>query len=198
MTFEEALNILKQTSPLKITVSGDLGAGKSTFAKHLSEELEVPRIYAGGLLREKAAERGMTLAELGASMENDKELDLWVDSVTTKRSEELERGIFEGRTAWHFVKNPTARLFFSVDDRIAAERIWGDKNNPNRDKYTSIEHVIEANNARRTSEIKRYKQYYDIDVYDHKNFDIIIDTSKISLEDVYKQAIIALAEHIQS
>ena len=39
MTFDEALAKLKNASPLRITVSGDIGSGKSTFTKDITSVL---------------------------------------------------------------------------------------------------------------------------------------------------------------
>mgnify|MGYP003822174167 FL=1 len=46
-----------------ISLSGAGGSGKSTIAMKLADKLGWPRYYIGGLRREMAARRGLTLAE---------------------------------------------------------------------------------------------------------------------------------------
>ena len=46
-----------------ITISGTPGSGKSTVAKIIVETLNAERIYVGGIRRELAREKGMTLQE---------------------------------------------------------------------------------------------------------------------------------------
>ena len=46
-----------------ISFGGAHGSGKSTIAKKIAEKLSWPRYYMGGLRREAAQKRGMTLEE---------------------------------------------------------------------------------------------------------------------------------------
>ncbi len=194
MTLNEAIEKLKSTSPLRITVSGDIGAGKSTFAKRLAEALGVPRIYMGGLMRDEASRRGMTLAEFGKMQESDDSVDRAMDEMLHGESERTDRGVFEGRTAWHFAVDPKIRVFLSADPQIAAERILGDENNTKRDKLGALDEVIADNALRKESEITRYKNYYNINAYDLANFDVVVDTSNINADEVFERTIIKIAE----
>jgi cytidylate kinase len=196
MNFKQALDILNTTKPLRITVSGQIGAGKSTFAKRLSNELNIPRLYVGQFMREEAQKRGLTLDEFNSLLENDDSIDRQMDEMQKQKSLEVERGIFEGRTAWYFVQNPDVRVFFAVDSRVAAERIWHD-NNDLRDKYASIDELLQANEARVASETARYMGYYGIDAYKLSNFDVIVDTSNIGTNEVFEQAVVKIAEYLQ-
>lgn len=197
MTLQEALTILQNTTPLRITVSGDIGSGKSTFTTRLAETLHIPRIYIGGLMREEAKKRGITLDELNALLEKDDTIDRQMDEKQKNASKTTERGIFEGRTAWYFVENPDIRVFLQVDPFISASRIATDKN-ALRDTYATVEEIMEANQKRKQSEIERYQSYYGIDAYNPANFDVIIDTSSLSIEEVYEKTVIALAEFLPS
>lgn len=193
MNLEQASAKLKQTSPLRLTVSGDIGSGKSTFARHLADDLQIERIYIGALNREEAARRGLTIDEFNAQLTTDDRFDRAVDALQTAKSKQLARGIFEGRTAWHFVAHPTVRIFFKVSPQVSAERLLA-SDDATRDKYHSVAEVVAANEARKASEQKRYQTYYGIDAYDPKNFDLIIDTSNKTIEQVYEETVRAVAE----
>jgi len=195
MTFDQALTKLKHTSPLKITVSGDIGAGKSTFAKHLAEVLDIPRIYIGQFMREEAAKRKITLDALSKLFEQDPSLDRKLDELQRERSRQVDRAVFEGRTSWHFVENPTIKLYLAVDPKVATERIWQDRSDK-RDQYGTIEALYKANQKRKESEIYRYKTYYNINVYDTNNYDLVIDTTNLSIEQAFEQAIIQMGEKL--
>ncbi|MFA6522414.1 MAG: cytidylate kinase family protein [Patescibacteria group bacterium] len=196
MRFEDALALLKNTSPLRITVSGDIGSGKSTFAKHLALDLGIPRISVGDLMREEAQARGVTLTELGAMQEKDDTLDRLMDARQEEKSKEITRGIFEGRTSWHFVVDPKIRVFLSVDPIKAAERVKTDILNTKREHFDTLEEALASNERRKQSEILRYQTYYGINVYDPTNFDVLLDTSTLSIEDVYKNGVIAIAQEL--
>jgi cytidylate kinase len=196
MTKDEALIILKNTSPLKITVSGDIGAGKSTFAKKLAEILEIPRIYMGQFMREEAAKRKMTFDELRKLLEKDPSLDHQLDELQSERSLYIQRGIFEGRTSWHFVQDPTIKVYLSVDSNIATERIWRDRDDK-RDKYGTIEALRTANEERKRSDISRYQKYYGIDVYNTTNYDVVIDTTNLDVDEVFEKTIVKIAQKLK-
>ncbi len=197
MTFEEAIKFLKEQPELKITISGDIGSGKSTFAKKLADELSIPRTYIGQIMRELAAERGVTLDQLSRTFEDDDSFDRELDKIQTERSKETNKGIFEGRVAWYFVENPQVKIFLKVDPLVAAERLWQDKNNPLRDTYNSIDEILVADEARKQSEEARYQKFYGISAYDLSNFDLVIDTSDLSIEEVFETAVIKIAEFLQ-
>lgn len=185
---EKDLEALRSTSPLRITVSGTIGAGKSTFAKRLAADLDIPRIYMGQFMREEAARRGMTLDEFNELLPTDDSIDRGLDAMQTEKGRELDRAIFEGRTSWHFIEHPDVKVFFDVSEKAAAERIFGDKN-ALRDRYHSVEEVMEANRTRKANEITRYEGYYGIDVYNLSNFDVVVDTTHLGLDEVYMEAV---------
>ena len=193
MTFEQALLQLQAADPLRVTVSGDIGSGKSTFAKHLAEALEIPRISVGQLMREEAARRNMTLDDFGALLETDEEVDKAMDTMQTAKSKEITRGVFEGRMAWHFVESPKVRVFLSCDPDEAAQRIWNDHNGM-RDTYASIEELRAANETRKASEETRYQTYYSLSAYDLNNFDVVVNTTNLSKDEVFEETVIKIAQ----
>ncbi|MBU0613712.1 AAA family ATPase [Patescibacteria group bacterium] len=197
MNLEEALIFLKNLDELRITISGDIGSGKSTFAKHLEKELDISRISIGDLMREEAAKRGMTLIEFGKWQETDDSVDKMMDAKQTEVSKKYKKGIFEGRTAWHFVYKPTVTVFLSVEPKEGARRIFEDTNK-NRDHFTSIDDVAKKNAIRKESEIKRYNDFYGINTYDKKHFNVFIDTTPLSIDDVFKQTVIEIAKYLKS
>ena len=189
------LEQLKSISPLRITVSGAIGAGKSTFAKRLAQELDIPRMYMGQVMREEAARRGMTLDAFNALLEVDDQVDRDVDAMQVEKGRELARAVFEGRTSWHFIESPDVTLFFTVDPRVAAERIFRD-DSALRDQYGSVEEIMAANEKRKANELLRYQTYYGINVYDLDNYDLVIDTSRLTVEEVFQTATARIADFL--
>lgn len=195
MNFPECLAFLKQQNPLRITVSGDIGAGKSTFAKHLAEELNIPRIYIGQLMREEAARRNLTLDAFNALLQEDDTIDRQMDELQERKAHEIARGVFEGRTSWYFVKNADVRVFFTVDPHAAAARIWEDTSSL-RDTYANKEALAQANIARKQNETDRFTTYYNLNVYDPANFDLVIDTTKHDIQGVFELGVCQIAEFL--
>lgn len=182
-----------------ISISGTQGSGKSTIARKLSKKLDWPRYYMGGLRREAAFKRGLTLAEYNKLGENDPTSDLEVDNYQTELGRKENNFIIEGRTSWYFIPH-SLKLYIDVDKEIGAARIFSSlqtKNNRNEDKnLNSVEDVLKSNIERQKSDNKRYKKYFNIDVYDQKNYDFYINTSNLSIEEVFEKCFSFISQKI--
>lgn len=99
-----------------------------------------------------------------------------------ERPEEI--WIIDSRLAFHNIpKAFSVRLIASSE--IAAKRLMNDKNRGEEDSsYGSLEEAKEAREKRRLGEQERYKQRYGVDLEDTDNYDLIIDTSYASIDDM--------------
>jgi len=173
-----------------ISFCGPAGSGKSTMAKLLAKKLDWPRYYIGGIRRQKAAKRGMTLAEYNKLGEKSPETDIEVDEYQKKLGETEDNFIIEGRTSWHFIPH-SLKIYVDVDEKVGANRVFQDlqkENERNEDnELKTAQDVLLSHKRRKESDIVRYKKYYDFDVYDKNNYDFIIDTSNQSKEESFRQ-----------
>lgn len=67
--------------PLIITISGDLGSGKSLLASALVDRWKADRSFHGVRQRRLAERMGITTLELNKRAETDKSIDEQIDSV---------------------------------------------------------------------------------------------------------------------
>ena len=179
-----------------ITISGTPGSGKSTVAKILVKELEAERIYVGGIRRELAKEKGMTLEELNEYAKTHPETDVDVDEAAAKKAKELEKSgkpvIAEGYTMFHFLPD-SIKIFIKCDFEEGAKRIWKDlqqketKDARNEGNITSFKQMKERVVARLEEDSARYKKYYKIDHRDEANYDFVVDSTNISAKEVAKK-----------
>ena len=173
-----------------ISFSGAAGSGKSTIAKMLAKELNWPRYYIGGIRRQKAAERGLTLAEYNILGEKDFSTDKEVDLFQKELGEKEDNFIIEGRTSWFFIPH-SLKIYLDVSPKEGANRVYNDliddkENNRNEDNdINSHKAVLKSMNKRKKSDVERYKKYYDFDVYDLKHYDYVLDTTNLNIEEVY-------------
>ncbi len=171
-----------------ISLSGAQGSGKSTVAQKLSEKLNWPRYYMGGLRREAAAKRGLTLAEYNLLGESNPKTDQEVDEYQKKLGLENDNFIIEGRTSWYFIPH-SFKIYLDVSEDIGASRIFKQlksKNQRNEDKeIASLEEMKASLRQRMASDTRRYKQYYGVDVNDKSHYDYCLDTSELSEEEVF-------------
>jgi len=172
-----------------ISLSGGPGSGKSTIAQMLADKFGWPRYYMGGLRREAAKKRGMTLAEYNKLGETDPQTDQEVDYYQRDLGKSEDNFIIEGRTSWYFIPH-SLKIYLDVEPEVGAKRVFGNlqrKNDRNEDSnLNNWQDVLASNKHRLESDGQRYKQYYDIDVYDQKNYDFYLDTSNLSPAQVFQ------------
>ena len=172
-----------------ISITGDLGSGKSTVSDILCKQLNYEYIYTGKIQREIALRYNMTTLELNKYSETHPEIDEEIDS-TFKSLNESSDLLVDSRLAWFFIPQ-SFKVFLKTDLIVSANRISGDDKRKN-EKYSSTEDAVNKIAARKASENKRYIELYGADCSDLSNFNLVVDTSFITPEQV---AEIILAEY---
>jgi len=164
---------------LTITVSGPPGSGTTTISKLLSEKLKLPHIYAGEIFRKEAEKRGMSLSDFSRYCEKHPEIDKELDNYQV---EILRKGnvILEGRlSGWlaHLNNISAFKILLKADRETRLDRIIKREGG---DREKRRKEMVE----REKSEAKRYKEYYGIDIDDESIYDLVIDTSDKSPDEI--------------
>ena len=164
-----------------VTLSGDIGGGKSSVARILNEKLGFQLISAGGIQREIAASMGLTTLQLNEWSAKDRSVDDKIDSHTKWLGETSNHIIVDSRLAWHFI--PAAyKVFLSVDPLVGAERVF--EASRSDEFHGSLAEALENNLARTRLEAARYRTLYGIELRDYRNYDLVVDTSYVSPQTV--------------
>jgi len=181
---------------IRITINGMPGSGKSTLSRFLAKKLGLKKYGMGDVMREMAIEKGMTIAELNRLEEKEERTDREDREVDEyqKKLKNKDNIIVDGRLSWFFIPN-SVKIFFKVDPKMGAERIFKDRR-PSEKRYKSVEEAERANEKRVKSDIKRYKKLYGINPYDIKNYDIVMDTSDMTIPEMEKNTLAALKKFL--
>ena len=165
---------------MRITISGPPGSGKTTACRMLSQKMGMRSIVFGEFFRQLAKERGMTLAEFGALAENDPSIDEKIDSMILDAARKDPNVILESRLSAHMLtknKIPAFRVYIGASPEVRIKRVGIREGE-------SLEEVQKHTIERQSSEAKRYKMYYDIDIEDKSVYDLILDTDDMDPEQV--------------
>lgn len=162
-----------------ITISGTPGSGKSTIGQLLKKKLNIDYIYSGKIFREMAKKYKMSLEEFGNYCENNENIDKELDR---KQLVILKKGnvILEGRLAgWIAKKNKieALKILINADFNTRINRII---NREKGDYKKRKDEILK----REKSEETRYKKYYNIDIKDYSIYDLIIDSTDKSPENI--------------
>ncbi|HHU72809.1 MAG TPA: AAA family ATPase [Clostridiales bacterium] len=162
---------------MHITITGNLGSGKSTICKLLSDKYQFEIYSTGKVQRELAREMSMTTLELNQLMRSDHKYDHMIDDATARISRENpdKNIIFDSRLAWNFVES-SFKVFVSVSTDVAAERVMND-NRGEEERYQSYEEARRMLVERAATESVRYKEIYKVNYMDFSNYDLVIDST---------------------
>ena len=156
-----------------VAVAGLPGTGTTTLCRLLSAKLAKPHVYAGQLFRDMAKEHGMSVNEFGEYAETHPEIDSELD----KRMIEVARKggvVLEGRmVAWHIRQAHVGALkvLLEAPEEVRARRV------ADREHAKDWQEVLAQNRHREASEAKRYREFYGFDPNDPRHYDVVIDSS---------------------
>ncbi len=168
---------------MKISITGDVGSGKGTVAKLLISRLGHVKFEIGERVRQIALDMGADVNKVSEFMDSHPEIDLEMDNRLKELSNDPCEYLIDSRMAWYFVRH-TYRIYFAVNMEIAAARIMQDPKRKKVERFDTLEEAMVKTRERRDSETKRYKALYNVNLRDLTQFDLVLDTSYASIEDV--------------
>jgi predicted cytidylate kinase len=178
-----------------ITIGGNPGSGKTTLARKLAATLGYEELYVGGIFRDIAKERGMTVEQFSEEVKKDPALERSIDDRQKKLMQEKDNLIIQGRVAWFFAQgnqHKVINLFLATDHTIGAQRVAERK----EDAAKSIEEIARATAERIRHDQERYQALYNItDYLDPTHYDIILDTSHLTEDEVFQNVLRELDRH---
>ena len=167
-----------------ISITGRLGSGKSTVCNIMKERYGFEIFSTGTINREYARRLGITTLELNKRLNEDPSLDHEIDGTVTKLSEERkdDKLIFDSRMAWHFAKN-TFKIFLTIEPMEAARRVMLNQRGE-EERYTDVDDACAKLVERSKVERDRFVDIYGVDYYDYNNFNIVVDTTSRTPEEI--------------
>ena len=164
-----------------ITISGKQGAGKTSVGKELAKILNYKFLSIGDLRGIIAKERGLTIDELNKIGER----ELWVHEEADKKTIEIGKKennfVVEGWAAFHFIPK-SVKIFLEVNENVAAERIFKNQKLDEK-RQNSLLDMKRLLKERLIKTDEQFKKYYQINFLDKKNFDVIIDTTDLTVRE---------------
>lgn len=165
---------------MRLTISGPPGSGKTTVCSILAKRLQLDSIVFGWIFRELAAEKGITLSELGAIAEGDPSVDEMIDSRILEIARSRDDVILESRLSAYMLQRngiPAFKVYLDASPAVRMERIGLRDGEP-------VEDAERNTVERQISEAKRYMKYYGIDINDKTVYDMIVNTDRLTPEEV--------------
>jgi predicted cytidylate kinase len=165
---------------MRITISGPPGSGKTTACRGLSQALGLKSVVFGTLFREMAKEKGLTLSEMGDLAETDPSIDKMIDERLLQIAKDNEDIILESRLSAHMLSRngiEAFKIYLDASPSVRCARVCS------RDGE-SLSEATSATERRQASEAARYMKYYGIDIGDMSVYDLVINTDRLTPEEV--------------
>lgn len=169
---------------MNITLTGNLGAGKTSVCKEL-EKMGYQILSTGAIFRKIAEEKGISVLELNELAKKDRSIDDMIDNRTIELGKKVNNTIFDSRLAWNFIPD-SFKVFLYIDTDEAAKRVISGENRE-AESYTSFEDAKTSLYMRARLEQARFKDLYDIDYYNAANYNLVIETTSATPEEIAKE-----------
>lgn len=177
---------------IKISITGDLGSGKSTVCRYLKENYGLNVYSIGQIQRSLAQKYNMDVLAFNKYMESHPEIDEEIDTELAEIGRRTENMVLDSRMAWHFVPD-SFKVYLSVEPDEAARRVMNDQ----RGKVETYKCQDDARSClieRKKSENLRYINKYGVDCSNPENYDLIIDATSVMPDQVAEQIMAAVRE----
>lgn len=160
---------------LTITLSGFHGTGKSTYARIIAKNFNLRHVSAGGLFRQIAREKELSVSELSRLSSKNHDVDQLIDERT--KEEALKRNvILDGLLAgWMVGDVADLKIFLTAPDNMRFRRIA-------RREHISYTEARQATLYRERLERRRFKKVYGINIDDTSIYDLIFNTGLLTVK----------------
>lgn len=168
-----------------ITICGLPGSGKTTVGEAIAAKFNLTFYSMGDIRGKVAQEHGMTINEFNKVGEKEE----WTDLETDNKLRELAKDntVFDSRTAYHFIPN-SIKIFLDVDPYKGAKRMMQTERN-DEEIGENVKTQVKLIQERVHSDDMRYQKYYNIHFLDKSNYDLWLDTTNLTREQVVNKVL---------
>ncbi len=159
---------------MRIAISGLTGVGKTTVAEIVAEKLNVAHITFS--MKFMAEKMNISLIELQDLATKDHNIDKKFDEIQLKEMERVKDFVI---STWlgPWLAKPELSVWLKTDNLIRFERI---SKRENMSLQKAKEYVLRKDEQN----MDRYMTIYNIDITDHSMFDLELDTTELTPEQV--------------
>lgn len=171
---------------MKITISGPPGSGKTTVGKILAKKLKIKFYSSGDFFRKLASLKKMKINEFSRYCENNPHVDTLIDKKQIEFGKKNKNFVLDSRLGFFFIPD-SIKIYLDANRKIRSQRIKKAKRKDEKNK--KIKDVFKSTLEREKSERRRWIKLYDVDYKNKKNYDFVINTTHLSVNEIVERII---------
>ena len=170
-----------------ISIAGDLASGKGTVSKIIGEKLNYTIYKNGEYFRKLAKESKMDVTTFNEYVFKHPEIDRQFENSAHEYSLTHDNFIIDARLGWYAVPE-SFKVYLTVDIGVAAKRAFEDQDRIRKETehFDTVEEQKNDMIKRTKLENERYFKLYNVHKDDLNNYNLIIDTTHKTPEEVAK------------
>ena len=165
-----------------ITIAGDHASGQGSLADTLSRDLGYEIYRNGQYVRKLAKEMGMDIVEFQEYLNSHEELDRQIEKSASDYAKTHDNLVVDAKLGWYVIPD-SFKIYLKVDIKKAAERVFNDKKRKDTEFFDTIEEVEKKIIYRHNEENNRWFKTYGVNRDDMSNYDFVLDTTNLSIEE---------------
>lgn len=169
-----------------ISLAGDLAAGKGTVSKILIKDLDYGIYRNGEYARKLARDMGLDITSFNAYLVDHPEIDLQIEKSASEYAKDHDNFIIDARLGWYAVPE-SFKVYLRVDIDVAAQRAFNDLNRKSSESFATVEEQKADMQKRFEMENERYWNLYHVRKEDMSNYDLVVDTTNMTPEEVAEE-----------
>jgi len=166
-----------------ISMTGELASGKGEVSNILIKKLNYGIYRNGEYFRKLAKEMNMDVTEFNIYVKKHPEIDFQIERSAAEYAENNDEFIIDARLGWYAVPE-SFKVYLTVDIDVAAKRAFEDQNRKSSENFDSIEEQKQDMIKRYELENERYFKLYNVRKEDLSNYDLVIDTTDLTPQEV--------------
>ncbi len=166
-----------------ITITGDHASGQGTLSNNLKEKLGYEIYRNGQYVRKLASEKGMSISDFQIYLNEHPDLDRQIENSAKEYASKTNNLIVDAKLGWYAIPE-SFKVYLKVDIDVAVKRAYEDNERKDSEAYSSLEEAHKKIIYRHQEETKRWIEEYGVNRDDMTNYDLVLDTTKLSPNEV--------------
>ena len=139
----------------------------------------------------------MSIVDFQIYLNEHPDLDRTIEKSAAEYAQDHDNFIIDARLGWYAVPD-SFKVYLKVDVDVAAERAFEDASRKNTEPFANLEEAKDKILYRHKEETNRWQEEYKVNRDDMSNYDLVIDTTNLTPEEVCNTVLTAYENWLQN